>query len=244
MVKHADGKSDDSTKDTCNHSLRDRSKSLSSTSMKEKLAKAKKTKLVPIKFEYNVSTANVNIAQLHGKVLKAISSAHGDNVTVYNKQGATEISHDKLPRSQEAWDESFHMQIVTNTRNSSAIIMVGHQLGMSISLSEMKQGIQTVLRQVDAFVKYNAHGTKIWILTLQAIPRTSTQCTITARKSSSTWKSSLEKQCQLMAMTHFTLNSKSFLPTLAITSPTRRFLPGSWRLNAEMKSQLQCYAKN
>jgi hypothetical protein len=156
MAKHADGKSDDSTENTCNRSLRDRSKLPSSTSMKEKLAKAKKTKLFPIKFEYNVSTANVQIAQLHGKVLKAISSAHGDNVTVYEKQGATEISHDKLPRSQEAWAESFHMQIVTNTRNSSAIIMVGYQLAMSISLLEMKQGIQTFLRQVDGFVKYNA----------------------------------------------------------------------------------------
>jgi hypothetical protein len=35
--------------------------------------------------------------------------------------------------------------------------MVGHhQLAMSISLSEMKQGIQTILRTVNGFVKYNA----------------------------------------------------------------------------------------
>jgi hypothetical protein len=156
MVKHADGKSDNSTEDTCNRSLRNKSKSPSSTSLKAKLAKAKKTKLFRIKFEYNVSTANVNIAQLHGKVLNAISSAHDDNVTVYDKLGTTEISSDKLPWSQAAWAESFHMQIVTNTRNSTVIIMVGHQLAMSISVSEMKQGIQTVLRQVDGFVKYNA----------------------------------------------------------------------------------------
>jgi hypothetical protein len=125
MAKHADVKSDDSTEDTCNRSLRDRSKSPSSTNMKEKLAKAKKTKLFLIKFKYNVSTANVNIAQLHGQVLKAISSAHVDKVPVYDKQGTTEIFSDKLPRSQEAWDESIHMQIVTNTRNMSAIIIVG-----------------------------------------------------------------------------------------------------------------------
>jgi hypothetical protein len=106
--------------------------------------------------EYNVSTANVNIAQLNGKVLKSIPSAHGDNVTVYDKHGATEIKTDKLPRSQEAWAKSFHMKIVTNTRNLKAIIMVGHQLAMNILLSEMKQGIQMILRLVDGFVKYNA----------------------------------------------------------------------------------------
>jgi hypothetical protein len=94
--------------------------------------------------------------QLHGKVLQAISSSHGNNVTVYDTHGTTEITPDKLPRSQEAWAKSFHMKIVTNTRNLNAIIMVGHQLAMSISLSEMKQGIQTILRQVDGFVKYNA----------------------------------------------------------------------------------------
>jgi hypothetical protein len=156
MVKHADGNYDNSTADTCKHSLQDRSKSPSSTTMQEKLAKSMKTKLFPIKFEYNVSTANVNIAQLHGKVLKAISSIHGDNVTVYDKHGSTEITTDKLPWSQEAWAESFHMKIVTNTRNSNAIIMVGPQLAMSTSLSGMKQSIQTILRQVDGFVKYNA----------------------------------------------------------------------------------------
>jgi hypothetical protein len=92
MAKHADGDSDDSTADTCNRSLQDKSKSPSSTTLKEKLAKAQKTKLFPIKFEYNVSTANVNIAQLHGKVLKAILSTHGDNVTVYDKHGSLNFS--------------------------------------------------------------------------------------------------------------------------------------------------------
>jgi hypothetical protein len=47
---------------------------------------------------------------------------------------------------------------VTNSRNSNSIIMVGQQLAMSISISDLKSGIQTVLRQVDGFIKYNAWG--------------------------------------------------------------------------------------
>jgi hypothetical protein len=120
------------------------------------LAKAQKTKLYPLKFEYNVKTANVNIAQLHGRVLKAIAASHGSDVKFYDKTGEEEIKLDKLPKNQEEWSTAFHMQTVTNSRNSNSILMVGQQLAMSISISDLKSGIQTVLRQVDGFIKYNA----------------------------------------------------------------------------------------
>jgi hypothetical protein len=51
------------------------------------------------------------------------------------------------------------MKTVTNSRNLNSIIMVvGQQLAMSISISDLKSGIQTVLRQIDGFIKYNAWG--------------------------------------------------------------------------------------
>jgi hypothetical protein len=100
----------------------------------------------------------VNITQLHGKVLKAIIAAHGENVTLYDKHADQEIKLDQFPCTQEEWSKSFHTKTVTNMRNSNSIIMVGHQLAMSISISILKQGIHTILRQVDWFIKYNAWG--------------------------------------------------------------------------------------
>jgi hypothetical protein len=77
MAKSSDGSSDDSTASTTNCSVKFRSNSPASKTTKKNLAKAQKTKLYPLKFEYNLKTANVNIAQLHGKVLKALVDAHG-----------------------------------------------------------------------------------------------------------------------------------------------------------------------
>jgi hypothetical protein len=39
--------------------------------------------------------------------------------------------------------------------------MVGHQIAMSISISELKQGIQSGLRQADGFIKYNEWGNNL-----------------------------------------------------------------------------------
>jgi hypothetical protein len=84
---------------------------------KKKLAKAQRTKLCPLKFEYNVKTANVNIAQLHGRVLKAIAVSYGSGVKIYDKNGEEEIKLNQLPTNQEAWSSAYHMQTVTNSRN-------------------------------------------------------------------------------------------------------------------------------
>jgi hypothetical protein len=50
------------------------------------------------------------------------------------------------------------MQTVTNSQNLNSIIMVSQQLVMSISISDLKSGIHTVIRQVNGFIKYNAWG--------------------------------------------------------------------------------------
>jgi hypothetical protein len=115
MVTTADGPPDDSTASTCNRSTKNRSPSTSTTTTQKKLAKAQRTKLYPLKFEYNITTANVNIAQLHGRVLKAIAAFHGSDVQFYDKQGEEEIKLAKLPKTQAEWSDAFHMQTVTNS---------------------------------------------------------------------------------------------------------------------------------
>jgi hypothetical protein len=65
---------------------------------------------------------------------------------------------DKFPRSQEAWTQAFHMTKVTNNRNDNVIIIVGHQIASSLSLSDLKHGMQTVLRQTNCFIKFNDWG--------------------------------------------------------------------------------------
>jgi hypothetical protein len=97
-----------------------------------------------------VSSLNVQIAQLHGQVIKALLARFSDEITVYDKDGDKEI-----PRTKVLWDEAFHMMKVTNTRNEKAIIMVGHQITTLLSLSDIKQGIQDTLRAVNGFIKIN-----------------------------------------------------------------------------------------
>jgi hypothetical protein len=50
------------------------------------------------------------------------------------------------------------MMKVTDARNDKAIIMVGHQLAIPMSLSDLKQGIQDTLRDVKGFIKFNGWG--------------------------------------------------------------------------------------
>jgi hypothetical protein len=156
MAKSSDGSSDDSTASTTNHSVKFRSDSPSSKTTKKNLAKAKKTKLYPLKFEYNLKTANVNIAQLHGKVLAALVDAHGDKITLYDKLGEDEIKLDNFPQNQDDWSKAFYTQTVMNKRDSNSIVMVGHQIAMRISITELKQGIHSILRKADGYIQYNA----------------------------------------------------------------------------------------
>jgi hypothetical protein len=156
MADPTDDHPDDTTASITNRSASKRQASPSGSITKKKLAKTQQTRLYPIKFEYNVKTANVNIAQLHGRVLKALLAAHGDSITLYDKSGSFKLDHANLPRTAEEWASSFYLTTVMNQRNSTAIIKVGHTIAMSISLSELKQGIHTLLRQVDGFIKYNA----------------------------------------------------------------------------------------
>jgi hypothetical protein len=125
---------------------------------KKKLEKSQKTKLYPLKFEYNLKTANVNIPQLHGKVLKALVDAHGDNITMYDNFGEEEIKLDKFPRNMDDWSKAFYTQTIMNKRNENSIVMVRHQIAMSIFISELKQGIHSILRQADGYIKYNVWG--------------------------------------------------------------------------------------
>jgi hypothetical protein len=45
-----------------------------------------------------------------------------------------------------------------NKRNYNSIVMVGHQIAMSISISELKQGIHSILRKADGYIKSNVWG--------------------------------------------------------------------------------------
>jgi hypothetical protein len=126
MAKTSDGSSDDSTASTTNYSMQIRSNPPSSMKTKKKLEKAQKTKLYPLKFEYNLKTANVNIAQLHGKVLKALVDAHGDKITLYDKFGEAEIQLTRFPLNMDDWSKALYTQTVMNKQNENLIVMVAH----------------------------------------------------------------------------------------------------------------------
>jgi hypothetical protein len=86
MMTSPDGNQDNSTVSTHNCSVHTRSPSPFASVTNKKLAKAQRAKLFPLKFEYNVSAPNVQIAQLHGQqVVKALIQTHGDDITVLDK---------------------------------------------------------------------------------------------------------------------------------------------------------------
>jgi hypothetical protein len=122
------------------------------------LAKTQRTKLLSLKFEYNVSSSNVQIAQFHGQGIKALIARFGAEVTVYDKDGENEITMSSFPRTKKSWEESFHMTKVTNSRNERAIIIVGHKIALTMSLYDMKKGIQDTLKAVNGFIKINDWG--------------------------------------------------------------------------------------
>jgi hypothetical protein len=123
--------------------------------------KTQRTKLFPLKFEYNVSSSNVQIAQLHGQVIKAIVARFGDAVTVYDKDGDKEVTMASFPRTKELWEGTFHMMKVTNTRNEKAILIVGHKIASTLSLSELKEGIKDTLQPVNGYIKFNDWGSDL-----------------------------------------------------------------------------------
>jgi hypothetical protein len=152
---------DDSTASTANRQASIPAKSPPSSKTKKNLAKTNRTKLFPLKFEYNVSSSNVQIAQLHGQVIKALVARFADEITVYDKDGDKETTMASFPRTKELWEATFHMMKVTNTRNKKAIIIVGHQIASSLSLSDLKQGIKDTLQSVNEFIKINDWGSDL-----------------------------------------------------------------------------------
>jgi hypothetical protein len=108
-----------------------------------------------------VSSSNVQIAQLHGQVIKALLSRFGDEIVVYDKDGDTEIKMESFPSTKELWEAKFRMMKVTNTRNDKAIIMVGHQIASPMGLSDIKQGIKDTFRSVNGFIKINDWGSDL-----------------------------------------------------------------------------------
>jgi hypothetical protein len=100
MMKLPGGPHDDSTASTANRTAQTNSKSTMASITKKTLSKTQRTKLFSLKFEYNVSSPNVQIAQLHGRVIKAMISAHGDAITVYDKDSDTEITMATFPRTK------------------------------------------------------------------------------------------------------------------------------------------------
>jgi hypothetical protein len=159
MMLISDGHHDDISASTANRNNSTPAKTPHTSKTKKNLAKTQRTKLFPLKFEYNVSSSNVQITQLHGQVLKALFTRFGDDITVYDKEGDREIKMVTFPRTKELWDVAFHMQKVTNARkNEKAIIMVGHHIATPLSLSDIKQGIHDTLCRVNGFIKINDWG--------------------------------------------------------------------------------------
>jgi hypothetical protein len=158
MMQISEGHHDDSTASTANRHDSPSAKTPHASTTKKNLAKTHRTKLFPLKFEYNVSSSNIQIAQLHGQVIKALLSRFGNEIVVYDKDGDKEIKMGSFPRTKELWEENFHMMKVTNIRNDKAIIMVGHQIASSMGLSDIKQGIKDTLRSVNGFIKINDWG--------------------------------------------------------------------------------------
>jgi hypothetical protein len=103
MTTSNNGSPDDSTTSTTNRTINNKPSSPSNSATKKKLAKTHQTKLFPLKFEYNASQSNVHIAQLHGQVLKALIAANGNNITIYDKLGETEITMATFPSTQASW---------------------------------------------------------------------------------------------------------------------------------------------
>jgi hypothetical protein len=91
MTQISDGIHDDSTASTDNRQDHPPAKPSSGSKTKKNLAKTQRTKLFPLKFEYNVSNSNVQIAQLYGQVINALFSRFGAKIAVYDKDGDKEI---------------------------------------------------------------------------------------------------------------------------------------------------------
>jgi hypothetical protein len=106
MMQISDGHHDDSTASTANRNDSIPAKNPHASKTKKNLAKTQRNKLFPLKFEYNVSSLNVQITQLHGQVIKALFARFGDEITVYDKDGDKEITMVNFPRTKELWDES------------------------------------------------------------------------------------------------------------------------------------------
>jgi hypothetical protein len=145
MMQISDGHHDDSTALTANRNDNKTTKTPHVSKTQKNLTKTQQTKLFPLKFEYNVSSSNVQITHLHGQVIKALFARFGDDITVFDKDGDKVITMATFPRTKDLWDAAFHMMKVTNARNEKAIIMVGHQIATPLSLSDLKQGIQDTL---------------------------------------------------------------------------------------------------
>jgi hypothetical protein len=84
MMQISDVDHDASTASTANRHDSTPAKSPPTSKTKKNLAKTQRTKLFPLKFEYNVSSSNVQIAQLHGQIIKALVARFGDELTVYD----------------------------------------------------------------------------------------------------------------------------------------------------------------
>jgi hypothetical protein len=161
MMNISDVDHDASTASTANRQDSPSAKTPHASTTKKNLAKTHRTKLFPLKFEYNVSSPNVQIAQLHGQVIKALLARFVDEIVVYDKDGDKEIRMESFPRSKQLWEATFHMMTVTNNRNDKAIIMVGHQLAIPMSLSGMKHDIKDTLRSVNGFIKITDWGSDL-----------------------------------------------------------------------------------
>jgi hypothetical protein len=158
MMQISDGHHDNSTASTSNRHDSILPKTSKVFKTKKNLAKTQRTKLFPLKFEYSVSSLNVQIAQMHGQIIKALLARFGEDITIYDKEGDKVITMALFPRTKDLWDAAFHMMKVTNARNDNAIILVGHQIATPLSLSDIKQGIQDTLRAVNGFIKINDWG--------------------------------------------------------------------------------------
>jgi hypothetical protein len=82
MMEISDGHHDDSTASTANRHDAIPPKTSKVSKTKKSLAKMQRTKLFPLKFEYIVSSSNVQIAQTHGQVIKALLARFGEDITV------------------------------------------------------------------------------------------------------------------------------------------------------------------
>jgi hypothetical protein len=82
MMKLPGGLHDDSTASTANRTAQTNGKLTMASITKKTLSKTQRTKLFSLKFEYNVSSSNVQIAQLHGRVIKAMIASYGEEITV------------------------------------------------------------------------------------------------------------------------------------------------------------------